>query len=432
MNQEWVKELYLKENIYLGDLTDKDKFKYYYLSGYIKDAIFDFEDFTSDIDVFHPILLAGDAGSGKTSLINYMYENNYFKGYPIILNLDRVISNKSLFESLLDHLEDYFFELSKINEDIDKYYINYQEKKSCGTNIEKIRNILHIHHAFSKEKNNRQNKNYQNLIIIVDQIDMLNISEIEKRIKEIFSILEESHYVHKIICARHDTLKICRTKSNSYFATMFRRQIEIMPSRIEDVIRKRLECATLGMHITKDQFGSYFDSAKIRFIEEVSSDNVRLALDIFSLFFKKTKPGRNIKNVNFFIQFLMKNNYIPNINDIEYMESGVSVPCVRLVFDTIMRHNVIDLEFSRILNQSIKKSLKSDVYCIAITKQNIQNSIKQLKDFLMIKESIYNHKQFDLTKKGRFMLYIIINTDFYNSIYPYRDKAFNNFRVTTN
>jgi GTPase SAR1 family protein len=400
------------------------------LSGFIRDAIFDFEEFTSDKDIFHPILLAGDAGSGKTSLVNYMNSYNFFKGYTIILNLDRVTNNKSLFEKVLEGLEEYYHEISNINEDIYNKYFEYQKSKSKLTYLYKIKNILHSHNTISKDIKIRQSEKYQNLIIVIDQIDMLNSREIEKRIKEIFSVLEESQFIHKIICSRYDTLKICRAKSNSYFATIFRRQIEIMPSRIEKVIEKRLECVSLGMNVSKMNFEKYFDNSKIRFIEEISSNNVRLALDIFSNFLKKNKPDKNIGTDSFFINFLFSNKYIPNINEIESVEDGIRVPITRIVFDALIKYNIIDNKFFKMINNSIKNSLKTDKYCIAINKKNIQNSIRQLKEFLLIKESIYNDKQFDLTKKGRFILTIITNKNIYNKVYPFNDKAFNSFFVS--
>jgi len=430
MNPEWRKELYLKEDIYLGDLVDKDKFKNYYLSGYIRDAIFDFAEFTSDREIFHPILLAGDAGSGKTSLVNYMNSYKIFKGHTIILNLDRVTNNRLIFEKILEGLEEYYHEMSNINESIYNKYLEYHGSKSKLSYLDKIRNVLRLHNTISKDINIRKSEKYKNLIIVIDQIDMLNSKEIEKRIKEIFSVLEESQFIHKIICSRYDTLKICRAKSNSYFATIFRRQIEIMPSRIEKVIEKRLDCVSLNIYITKTSFEKYFDNSKIRFIEEISSNNVRLALDIFSNFLKKHKPDKSIKTEVFFINFLFSNKYIPNINEIESVNDGVRVPSTRIVFDALIKYNIIDNNFFNLLNQSLKSSLKTDRYCVAINRQNILNSIRQLKEFLLIKESIYNDRQFDLTKKGRFILNIITNTDIYNRVYPFNDKAFNNFKVS--
>jgi GTPase SAR1 family protein len=431
MNSKWRQELYLKEDIYLGDLKEKDEFKNYYFSDSINKAINDFKEYTSDKNIFYPILLAGDAGSGKTSLVNYLYSHNIFNGYTIILNLDPVTSTKPLFEQISEGLEEYYREISNINEDINNKYINYQEIKSKLSYFVKIKNILRLHNIISKDIDIRQSEKYQNLIIVIDQIDMLNSKQIEKRIKEIFSVLEESHFIHKIVCSRYDTLKICKAIPNSFFATVFRRQIKIEPSKIEKVIDKRLECVSLGMHISKPNFDSFFNNAKIRLIEELSSNNVRFALGIFIKFFEMHKPDKEIKTNAFFINFLISNDYIPNINGILSVNDGVKIPSARIIFEALDKYNIIDNNFYDLLNQSLKKSMKTDKYCIAINRQTIQNSIKLLKELLLITESTFDDKQFLFTKRGQFILDIIKEyAKVYNKLYPFADKEFDRFKVS--
>jgi GTPase SAR1 family protein len=427
MNQEWKKALNLKEDIYFGDFVDKDHFKYYFLSQNISEAISDFSEYTSDKRIFHPILLAGDAGSGKTSLIQYMYMHNLFKGFPLVLNLDKAINNKTLFESLLEHLEEYFHELSKINDDINNAYYDYMSTRSKRAVMEKIKFILNLHNSISKNDTIRNNELYLNLIVVIDQIDMLNSKELEKRIKEMFSVLESSKYIHKIVCARHDTLKISRAKTSSFFATIFRRQIEIFPSDIKDIIGKRLEHCSLGINITKIFFNTYLDKYKLGIIVKLSSNNVRNMLDILANMMRKTNPDKMKNNVNF-VQFLMRNNYIPNLNEIVFSENAITAPVVRWVFEVLIHRNTIDVQFHKIFTDSIIESFGSDKYSIAINRKNIEEAVWQLKEFGLIRESIYNIRQFDLTNKGRWFAELI-SVKGYNEIYPFPDKTFVKFKV---
>jgi len=432
MYEKWQKELFLRENLYLGDLINKPQFIYYYKSEFIQNNIDNLDEFTSDKDVYLPILIAGNSGSGKTSLIRFMDENKVFKGYTIIINLNKYIDNKkSLYKYLLLRLEAYFFDFQHINDETQKLYNKFQINKRFVSDIEKIRDILYIHNSVSKIFENRQEKNYDNLIIILDEIDMLSIKDIEKYTKEIFSILEESKYIHKIICARHDTLKYCRAYPNSFFATMFRRQIEVMPEHLRNVIEKRLECASSDMEKTKIQFDKYFDKKSISLIEEISSDNIRYALDFFSKFFKINKPQENINPSEYLLNFLMKNHFIPNINEILFMEDGLEVPCVRIVLEALFKRNSVDKKFIILVNKSIMDSLKNENYCKVLTKENIQRSIKQLKEFLIIDESVYNSQQYDLTKKGKLIYKILKEKNIYNRIFPFKDEIFSNFFVSS-
>jgi len=431
MHYEWRKVLFLKEDIYLDDLLSKEDFDNYFIPDYVQNAIIDFEEFTADKKYYYPILLAGEAGSGKTTLINYLLFNNILKGYAKIINLDRVESIYSILEDLLLILEEYYYEFSNINYDIEHEYFKY-EKTIKKLNIsERIRFILRSHNKFSRDNKIRNNEKYQNLIIVIDQIDLLERAEIEKRIKKIFSILGESHYIHKIVCSRIETLEICRSLSSSYFATMFRNQIEIEPPKFEEIIKKRLEYVELEneKENTKKAFEKYFIKYKtLQIFDKISSKNIRFSLGIIKDFFRRKPKLIEYPDINYFYDFLFARKYIPNINEFEYLEEGVSIPLTRIVFDTLTIRKNIDTKFLSKINELLFNSLKTSKYSTVVNIENINNSIIDLKKLSLIKESILNSKQYDYTEKGKFLLKLI-DLGLYNKKYTFRDKMFYSFSI---
>jgi GTPase SAR1 family protein len=429
INSEWKKMLFLKDEIYWGDLTNLQHFKkYYFISDKIQDALDDFVEYSEDIECYHPIILAGDAGSGKTSLIHYIYMNNKLnKAYPIILSLDHDTNNKQIMGSFLEQLEDYYFELSKINIDIDNIYLQYKNRMSDLSVVEKIHFILKQHNDISKNKQTRRLESYLNLVVIIDQIDLASIKILEKRIKEIFSWLESSGFIHKVVCARHDTIKLCRTRTNSFFATIFRRQIEVFPSKINNVVEPRIKESSLNFNYSLGEFFRIFDRTKLRIITVLSSNNIRNMIDIISNVMKQTVPN-NIRDDTSFINFLMKSNFIPNINEIEFSAGSVSAPFVRWVFEGLAYHNVNDIKLQNLIIDSVKFSKIDRKYLVLVNKENITRSIECLKDTGLIQESIYNYKQFEITKKGELILNFIV-MKIYNDIFKFSNSSFKNFSI---
>ncbi len=431
MKDEWRTELYLRNDIYWGDLTEEEHFsKYYYLSETINTAIDELKSYAIDIDCYHSVLIAGDAGSGKTSLIQYIKTMGLFpKAYIIILNFDHNVNNKFIIHMMNDKLFTYISTLAIDNELVREKLVEFNSKKNLRSE-EKVYYLLKIHDEYAKVKENRASDDFVNLVFVLDQIDLASVSVLEKNIKAIFSILDASKYILKIVCARQNTIKLCRNNTNSLFATTFRRQVVIQPAILPKIINYRLKDCSLNNELSTTNFYKIFDSSKLNMIIAISSNNVRNMIDIISKIIN-TKTPDEIRESSAFINYLFRNNYIPDLNQVLSSACGFQIPLSRWIFEALFFHNKNDLKLQTLICRSIEKAQMNHEYVKAVTKENMKESIGFLFSNGLIQESVFNNKQIDITKKGQFIESLLKNKN-YNEVFRFSEKDFKQFKVVSN
>lgn len=430
MKEMWKKACFFKNDLYLGDMKNPEQFeRYYFKNEAVNQAIQDLVDYGSDINCYHSVLVAGDAGSGKSSLINYVIQEKLVnKAYFVLLELDHNTNNSLIIHQLIKGIENYFKVLAEKIDTAGTAYAYYERDIEKKTKEEKLISLLEAHNEISEDEKVRLLPEYINLVIVIDQIDLASISILEKNIKEIFSLLDSSKYTLKIVCARHVTIKICRTRVNSLFATTFRRQIEVFPANIKTILEYRVNDAATSADTSKKLFFGIFSDTVLKFLIVLNCGNIRKTLELIEHIILRTKPD-DMNNTVKVLNYLIRENYITRLSDLAYTFGELRLPLYYIVFKTLFYYKKCDTKLVKLISRSIEKSGIDTRYASAITLTSLKESVKYLMEQNLIMESDYQKNQIDITRKGIFIDDITKNKDIPFLTFNSTSKSFSRYKV---
>jgi predicted transcriptional regulator len=155
-------------------------------------------------------------------------------------------------------------------------------------------------------------------------------------------------------------------------------------------------------------------------MDKLQNNNIRKILEIYEKIMNLEQVFYGDEATKNYTGFLLKEGYINNLY--QRINPKDSIPMIKVVFDALQYHSVIDSKFFRVL---FTQTLILDNNSIGCTETNMRKAIEFLKENSLISESFEISNQFNLTPKGK--VYInLINTIPYKKYFcdDKKDKSF--------
>ncbi len=323
MLQEWKDRFSLVGEVRFGPIVDKDGIKLFFDEDEkIRINVNNLKSMLESVDDFRSIMVAGHAGSGKTSLVHYVkniIDSSRFDVF--IINGEENTDQNGIIGAINHQFDIYFKSLSEklkpketafdkeVNRILDALFANIV----YSTRVEKLMTYLNTYNRLYEDETFRSTGRMKAVRIVLDQIDLLDSAQMMKVLYENFSSVVQTKYITAVICARFETLESAKRSVNNFFATNFNRYIEIDSVPVEMVLKKRMEACAANKSITRKYLNSIFTESFCDLMSKIQNGNIRKALSIFEHITNVMPVYSGRVATEKYTNFLLNNNYVDNL-----------------------------------------------------------------------------------------------------------------------
>jgi len=429
MLKDWIDILNIKSDVRFGHIIDKKGIALFFnedneiqiIINNLKSMIESKEDNSS-------IMIAGHAGVGKTTLVHYI--NNVIdssKYCLFIINGEECMNSDNVIQAINNNFSNYYNVLfSEVNDNENNEY-NEEEKEEIKKILNTYFSESEYSNSFEKNRLNLEtyNKLYENNIIFesnklrkirifLDQIDLLDNSEMLNILQNSFTPIIHSRYITAIICARYETMKSAIKSVNNFFATNFSRFIEMKYIPAELILSKRLN-ASSSKEISLKYFNNIFPKDFCNFLNGTQNLNIRKILLIYERIMTVIPPVVVFKDATkIYINFLFNNGYIDNLY--KKINPTDNIPMIKIIFDAIQFCSIINERFFMKISVKISMLLNNISNINGCTTSNMNSAIAYLKSRSLITDTFDIPEKYSLTSKGE-TYKNLINTDVYRNMF---------------
>lgn len=406
MLQEWKDRFSLVGEVRFGPIVDKDGIKLFFDEDEkIRINVNNLKSMLESVDDFRSIMVAGHAGSGKTSLVHYVkniIDSSRFDVF--IINGEENTDQNGIIGAINHQFDIYFKSLSEklkpketafdkeVNRILDALFANIV----YSTRVEKLMTYLNTYNRLYEDETFRSTGRMKAVRIVLDQIDLLDSAQMMKVLYENFSSVVQTKYITAVICARFETLESAKRSVNNFFATNFNRYIEIDSVPVEMVLKKRMEACAANKSITRKYLNSIFTESFCDLMSKIQNGNIRKALSIFEHITNVMPVYSGRVATEKYTNFLLNNNYVDNLYT--KINPADTIPLIKIVFDALQYQSVVNKTFFDVVRLKVAVlSTKG----IGFSENNIRAAIDFLKNRSIVNDAFDIPDRYVLTPKGR-------------------------------